>query len=77
MENVIDSRILYHGLGMINRQLKHGLDKYIKLFRESKINGIEIRLNQLTLNAGKTKDYSIEYNILELQQVENFINHDI
>ena len=71
--NVIDSRFVYHGIGMINRSFDKIADRYAKVYLKSKINGIELKINGIVSDAETRNDYTNEYNLLKLSKIE-FIN---
>ncbi len=68
--NVIDSRLIYHAIPILNNQSDKAINRYASVYRESKINGINLRYNELTSKAETKNDYSSEYRILNIDNIK-------
>ncbi len=71
--NAIDSRLLYHAINILNNQSDRNINKYATVYKKSKINGINLRFSNITIQAEKNNDYSQEYNILNIDNVRDML----
>ncbi len=71
--NAIDARLLYHATKILNNQSDKTIKRFVSAYKVSKINGINLKYNDISLKAETNGDYSQEYQMLNIDNVKDII----